>query len=74
MILAHSDRLRTTTNVLGDSIGAGIVEHLSRHELQAKDAEMGNTVVEEKDTNKPYQLIPHESDFDNKTPDSETNM
>ncbi|KAL5009655.1 hypothetical protein ScPMuIL_011960 [Solemya velum] len=33
------DRVRTSVNVLGDSIGAGIVAHLSRHELEAQDRE-----------------------------------
>lgn len=31
--------MRTSVNVLGDSIGAGIVAHLSRHELEAQDRE-----------------------------------
>ncbi|XP_069006515.1 excitatory amino acid transporter 4 [Embiotoca jacksoni] len=54
------DRLRTTTNVLGDSLGAGIVEHLSRGELKNQDAEVHNSVIE--DNEKPYQLICQEND------------
>uniref|UniRef100_A0A8C1XDB0 Amino acid transporter n=1 Tax=Cyprinus carpio TaxID=7962 RepID=A0A8C1XDB0_CYPCA len=54
------DRLRTTTNVLGDSFGAGIVEHLSRLELQSQDVEISNSVIEENE--KPYQLICQEND------------
>ncbi|XP_026859313.2 solute carrier family 1 member 3b [Electrophorus electricus] len=69
------DRLRTTTNVLGDSIGAGIVEFLSREELQNGDVEMGNSVVEENQVKKPYQMIPQENEYENeKPPDSETKM
>ncbi|XP_025069318.1 excitatory amino acid transporter 1 isoform X1 [Alligator sinensis] len=67
------DRLRTTTNVLGDSIGAGIVEHLSRHELKSRDAEMGNSVIEENEMKKPYQLISQENERE-KPLDSETKM
>uniref|UniRef100_A0A673BD11 Amino acid transporter n=1 Tax=Sphaeramia orbicularis TaxID=375764 RepID=A0A673BD11_9TELE len=69
------DRLRTTTNVLGDSIGAGIVEFLSRHELRTRDVEMGNSVLEEKERKKPYKLISQDSDFENdKRVHSESNM
>ncbi|KAI3361924.1 hypothetical protein L3Q82_012193, partial [Scortum barcoo] len=69
------DRLRTTTNVLGDSIGAGIVEFLSRHELRSKDVEMGNSVLEERERKKPYKLISQDSDFENdKRAHSESNM
>ncbi|XP_043925893.1 excitatory amino acid transporter 1 isoform X1 [Protopterus annectens] len=67
------DRLRTTTNVLGDSLGAGIVAHLSRHELKSSDPEMGNSVVEENEMKKPYQLISQENENE-KPLDSETKM
>ncbi|PKU40593.1 excitatory amino acid transporter 1 isoform x2 [Limosa lapponica baueri] len=72
-IITIRDRLRTTTNVLGDSIGAGIVEHLSRHELKNRDAEMGNSVIEENEMKKPYQLISQENESE-KPLDSETKM
>ena len=35
-----SDRLRTVTNVLGDSIGAAVIEHLSQRELELQEAEL----------------------------------
>ncbi|TRZ00243.1 hypothetical protein DNTS_012414 [Danionella cerebrum] len=69
------DRLRTTTNVLGDSIGAGIIEFLSKDELQNGDVELGSSVLEENELKKPYQKIPQENEYENdKPPDSETKM
>ncbi|EDO39457.1 predicted protein, partial [Nematostella vectensis] len=39
------DRIRTTVNVLGDAIGAGIVEHLSRDDLMNLDYTTREEVV-----------------------------
>ncbi|XP_051972577.1 excitatory amino acid transporter 1-like [Xyrauchen texanus] len=69
------DRLRTTTNVLGDSIGAGIVEFLSKDELQSREVELGSSVLEENEVKKPYQMISQENEYENeKQPQSETKM
>nr|XP_034972883.1 excitatory amino acid transporter 1-like [Zootoca vivipara]XP_034972884.1 excitatory amino acid transporter 1-like [Zootoca vivipara]XP_034972885.1 excitatory amino acid transporter 1-like [Zootoca vivipara] len=55
------DRLRTTINVLGDSLGAGVVEHLSRHELELQDTDLGVDSGAEENA-KPYHLIYPEND------------
>lgn len=64
--LACRDRLRTTVNVLGDSLGAGIMEYLSRRELQSQECDPSGSVEEEPE--KPYHLICLEDDL--VTPDS----
>ena len=38
--MTYRDRFRTFTNVLGDSLGAGIVHHLSKKELSQMSTEM----------------------------------
>ncbi len=42
LLLFFSDRFRTAINVFGDSIGCAIVQHLSRKELDALDANANN--------------------------------
>ena len=39
------DRFRTTVNVCGDCLGAAVVAHLSKKELQNPEMIDGNTVV-----------------------------
>jgi hypothetical protein len=39
--LHFRDRIRTSVNILGDGIGAGIVDHLVRNELGPIDLEEG---------------------------------
>ena len=41
------DRFRTAINVLGDSFGAGIVYHLSRHELLKSKVEQEVEITSE---------------------------
>ncbi|KAJ7328121.1 Excitatory amino acid transporter 2 [Desmophyllum pertusum] len=63
------DRFRTVVNVLGDAIGAGIVEHLSRDELKEADqAKMeegekdgeGTELIKKPDTSRdPDQIVSH---------------
>ena len=43
------DRIRTSVNILGDGIGAGVVDHLVRNDLGPPDLEEGEG------TNKPIQ-------------------
>lgn len=71
VFITPRDRLRTTTNVLGDSLGAGILEHLSRDELQNRDEEVRNSVIEENE--KPYHLICQDNDI-TRNHNSETTM
>ena len=47
------DRFRTTTNVLGDSIGTGIVDHLSREDIKAMDDMEDDTKKREEDHGHP---------------------
>ena len=38
------DRIRTSVNILGDGIGAGVVDHLVRNELGPIDLEEGDNI------------------------------
>uniref|UniRef100_A0A3P8X0N9 Amino acid transporter n=1 Tax=Cynoglossus semilaevis TaxID=244447 RepID=A0A3P8X0N9_CYNSE len=51
------DRMRTSINVVGDSFGAGIVDHLSRAELAELDAEEMLSLKEELDFIPPPPIL-----------------
>lgn len=42
-IFVFRDRIRTSVNILGDGIGAGVVDHLVRNELGPMELEEGKT-------------------------------
>lgn len=51
------DRFRTVVNVMGDAIGAGIVYHLSKKELEELDTKNVNEAVEEGEEEKNTEEI-----------------
>lgn len=53
------DRFRTSVNVVGDSYGAGIVYHLSKHELDSFDSQQ--TRMED------FEVARNQSYFENNT-------
>lgn len=53
------DRFRTSVNVVGDSYGAGIVYHLSKHELDSFDNQQARM--------EDFELAKNQSFFENRT-------
>uniref|UniRef100_A0A3Q3WIZ9 Amino acid transporter n=1 Tax=Mola mola TaxID=94237 RepID=A0A3Q3WIZ9_MOLML len=53
------DRFRTSVNVVGDSYGAGIVYHLSKHELDSFDSQQGRM--------EDFEMAKNQSFFENNT-------
>lgn len=49
-IFVHRDRLRTVTNVIGDSVGVAVVHHLSRHDFEDSKPMEEHLVGDNKET------------------------
>lgn len=62
------DRIRTSINVLGDGIGAGIVAHLSRFELEESDSEIQDAIEENGSAIEMGNIIVDSADEKVKTP------
>ena len=57
-LFVDRDRLRTTTNVLGDCIGVCVVQHLSKHELESHGSTEECFVAENRVTTFNWDAIP----------------
>lgn len=49
-IFVYRDRLRTVTNVIGDSVGVAVVHHLSRHDFEDSKLKEEHLVGDNKET------------------------
>ena len=56
IVFLFRDRIRTVVNVMGDSIGTGIVNHLNKDLLMQQDTEHRVKVIHENAAKELYQL------------------
>ena len=66
MVIGIIFRFRTAINVLGDSIGAGLVYHLSKKELQDTDTGKALNVIDGGFEAVPMTELEDEEDRNNK--------